>query len=246
MGRMWSGRRFSVVALGVVAALVAACGGSDGGSNGGSTDGPADGSGGGSSTAQVRAVLSDEDASDILPGSSGDFVVMVHLEADGSTIPLVMLTPRTATSYAPYLASGDSVYVMEVPAGAAWPLVDSELSWATAIISSESQLRPEVLDRTASELVVAVTVTGAEVDPSIIEWTQRNVSHMAGVYVISGGDCIPAVVRQSGDDSWLLTAIPGWNDATELAGLVEGASSLVISDSTKVNPSRIPACAPGG
>jgi hypothetical protein len=192
----------------------------------------------------VRAVLSDEDARDILPGSTGDFVVMVHLEPDGSTIPLVMLTPRTATSYAPSLASGDAVYLMDVPDGAAWPLVDTELSWTTAIISSESQLRPDVLDRTAGQLAVAAKVSGAQVDPSIIDWTQRNESHMAGAYVISGSDCIAAVVRQTADDTWLLTAIPGWNDATELSGLVDGASSLVISDSTAVNPSRIPACSP--
>ena len=236
MGTKWNSYRRLAGILGVagavaVTATLAACG-----SSGDNSD----------ATTTVRAVLSSEDASDILPGSSGDFVVMVHLDADGTTIPLVMRTPRTATSYASYLADGDSVYALEVPDGAAWPLTDAELSWATAIISSESQLRPEVLDRTADQLAVAATVTGPEVDPSIIEWTQRNESHMAGAYVISGGDCVPAVVRQSGGDAWLLTAIPGWGDDGELASLIDGASSVVLSDSTRVNPSRVPACTPGG
>lgn len=194
----------------------------------------------------VRAVLSSEDASDILPGSSGDFVVMIHLESDGTVTPLVMLTPRTAVTYAPYLVTDDSVYLMEVPTGAAWPLIDSTLSWDTAIISSESQLTPDLLDQAASQLAVAATVRGAEVDSSIIEWTQQNVSHMAGVYVIAGEECLPAVVRQAGADEWLITAVPGWNAAEDLASLVNGASPVTISDSTRVNPSRIPACEPGG
>jgi hypothetical protein len=196
-------------------------------------------------SSNVRAVLSSEDASDILPGSSGDFVVMIHLESDGATIPLVMLTPRTATTYAPFLITDDSVYLMEVPADAAWPLVDSTLSWDTAIISSESQLQPQLLTQTADQLAVAATVSQAQVDSSIIEWTQRNVSHMAGAYVIADSECIPAVVRQSANSEWLLTVIPGWNEDSELAELVEGTASVVISDSTQVNPSRIPACKPG-
>jgi len=230
MGTGWATRHTMLVALGVVAVLVAACGS------------PANEP----TTATVRAVLSTEDAGDILPGSTGDFVVMVHLDADGTTIPLVMLTPRTATTYGRYLASGDDLYLMDVPDGAAWPLVDAGLSWTTAIISSESQLQPDVLARTAAELPVAATLDGAQVDDSITEWTQRNEAHMAGVYVIAGDDCLPAVVRQTGGDQWLLTAVPGWTDGPELSKLVGGASSVVLSDSTRVNPSRVPACAPGG
>jgi hypothetical protein len=236
MGTLWARYRrgaaaLSVVAaLGVISALAAGCGS------------PADES----ATATVRAVLSTEDASDILPGSTGDFVVMVHLDADGSTIPLVMLTPRSATTYSPYLASGDAVYVMDVPDGAAWPLVDTELSWTTAIISSESQLRPDVLTRTATELPVAATLDEAQADDSITAWTQRNESHMAGVYVITGDDCVPAVVRQTTSDQWLLTAVPGWTNAADLAALVDDAPTVVLSDSTRVNPSRVSACAPGG
>jgi len=218
------------LALGAIAVLVAAC----------SSSSPE------SSATHVRAVLSSEDATDILPGSTGDFVVMIHLEADGTTTPLVMLTPRNATTYAPYLANNDSIYLMDVPAGAAWPLVDTELSWTEAIISSESQLQPDILTRTAERLTVAASVSSAKVDSSIITWTQRNVAHMAGAYVIVDNECIPAVVRQTTADDWLLTAIPGWNQESELSELIEGASTVVISDSTQVNPSRIPACTPGG
>jgi hypothetical protein len=124
-------------------------------------------------------------------------------------------------------------------------LADKELSWTEAIISSESQLQPQLLAQTAEQLAVAATVSQAQVDSSIIEWTQRNVSHMAGAYVIADSECIPAVVRQSANNEWLLTVIPGWNEDSELAELVEGAASVVISDSTQVNPSRIPACKPG-
>ena len=196
--------------------------------------------------ANVRAILSSEDADDILPGSTGDFVVMIHLEPDGTTIPLVMLTPRTATTYAPHLITDDSVYFMEVPEGAAWPLVDVSLSWESAIISSESQLQPQLLASTAQQLAVAATVTDAQVDSSIIEWTQQDVSHMAGAYVIVGSDCLPAVVRQTATDEWLITAVPGWSDPQELGTVIEGAASVVISDSTRVNPSRLSSCAPGG
>jgi hypothetical protein len=227
---LWSRRSRVVVALGAAVVMLGACGSA------------ADES----ANTNVRAVLSAEDAGDILPGSTGDFVVMVHLNADGTTIPLVMLTPRTASTYASYLITDDSVYLMEVPAGAAWPLTDTELSWDEAIISSESQLQPEVLARTAEQLPVAVTVTNAEVDSSIIAWTQQDVAHMAGAYVIADGECIPAVVRQTAGDEWLLTAVPGWNDGSQLAQLVRGAASVVISDSTQVNPSRISACQPGG
>lgn len=238
MSRIWSKRGRVVVALCAAVVVVAACGSAASESANESTSD--------STSTNVRAVLSAEDAGDILPGSTGDFVVMVHLETDGTTIPLVMLTPRTATTYVPYLITDDSVYLMDVPEGAAWPLIDEELSWAEAIISSESQLQPDVLARTAGQLPVAATVSQAAVDSSIIAWTQLNVAHMAGAYVIVDGECIPAVVRQTAGDEWLLTAVPGWNEESELTQLVQGAASVVISDSTQVNPSRIPACAPGG
>jgi hypothetical protein len=187
-------------------------------------------------------VLSSEDASDILPGSEGDFVVMIHLMPDGSTIPLVMLTPRTATTYAPHLITDDSVYLMEVPEGAAWPLTDGQFSWDQAIISSESQLQPDVLTSTAGQLTVAATVNDAEVDSSIIAWTQRNISHMAGAYVIVGDECLPVVVRQTPENAWLISAVPGWATADDVADLVADAVAVTISDSTQVNPSRIDAC----
>jgi hypothetical protein len=194
----------------------------------------------------VRAVLSSEDASDILPGSEGDFVVMIHLLPDGSTIPLVMLTPRTASTYAPHLVTDDSVYLMEVPAGAAWPLTDGDFSWDQAIISSESQLDPDLLDTTAGQLAVAATVNDAQVDSSIIAWTQQNVSHMAGAYIIVKDECLPAVVRQTPENAWLISAVPGWATADDVADLVAQAAVVTISDSTQVNPSRISACTPGG
>lgn len=202
--------------------------------------------GGAPATSQVRAILSSEDASDILPGSRGDFVVMIHLQPDGATTPLVMLTPRTATTYAPYLVTDDSIYLMDVPEGAAWPLTDTALMWDKAIISSESQLQATLLTQTAEQLPIAAIVESAVVDSSIKEWTQQNVSHMAGAYLIDGEKCIPGVVRQATPTQWLLTAVPGWNDPDQLAALAAEADPLVISDSTRVNPSRIASCAPGG
>jgi predicted small secreted protein len=200
----------------------------------------------GDAVTNVRAVLSSEDASDILPGSEGDFVVMIHLMPDGGTIPLVMLTPRTATTYAPHLITDDSVYLMEVPEGAAWPLTNGQFTWDQAIISSESQLQPDVLAGTAGQLTVAATVFDAQVDSSIIAWTQRDVSHMAGAYIIVEDECLPVVVRQTPEDAWLITEVPGWTTADEVAELVADAPVVTISDSTQVNPSRISGCTPGG
>jgi len=204
-------------------------------------------SAGGGTTSEVRAVLSSEDAQDILPGPEGNFVVMVHLQSDGSTIPFVMQTPRQASPFAASLAGNTPVFIVEVPGNAAQPLVDADLDWQDAIISSESQLTPERLSATADQLVVDARLPGSvlRVDSSITAWTQNNPSHMAGAYLIRDEACIAVVARQTVDDEWLLTAVPNWTDMAAVRELASSSGGLVLSDSTKLNPSRIEGCRPG-
>ncbi len=201
----------------------------------------------GSSTTQARAVLSTEDAQDILPGPEGNFVVMIHLDAEGSTIPFVMQTPRQATPFAAYLDAGEPVFIVDVPANQTQPLIDAELDWQNAIISSESRLKPELLATTADQLVVDVRLPGSimQVDASITAWTQSNPAHMAGAYLIRDESCIAVVARQTGGNDWLLTAIPDWTGMAAVRELSSSPGALILSDSTTLNPSRIEGCKPG-
>lgn len=222
-------RTLLIIGLAASAVLVAGC------------------SAGGEGADQVPAVLSTEDARDILPGPQGNFVVMVHLRPGGSTIPFVMRTPREARSLAASLADAIPAFVVDVPAGAAQPLVGADLPWQGAIISSESRLAPARLAETADQLAVDARLPGGRmtVDASITAWTEGNPSHMAGAYVIRGDACVAVVARQAPGNQWLLTAVPEWTDAAAVRELADQPGPLVLSDSTTLNPSRIEACQPG-
>jgi len=201
----------------------------------------------GSSGTQVRAVLSTEDAQDILPGPEGNFVVMIHLDADGSTIPFVMQTPRQATPFAAYLEADEPVFIVDVPQNQTQPLIDAELDWQDAIISSESRLKPGLLALTADQLVVDARLPGSiiQVDASITAWTRGNPAHMAGAYLIRDQACIAVVARQTRDNDWLLTAVPDWTDMAAVREVSSSPGALILSDSTTLNPSRIQGCQPG-
>lgn len=203
--------------------------------------------GDGSAVDQVPAVLSTEDARDILPGPEGNFVVMVHLQPDGSTIPFVMRTPREARPFGASLADDTPAFIVDVPRDAAQPLVDADLDWRDAIISSESRLTTTRLAETADQLADDARLPAGrlQVDASITAWTQGNPSHMAGAYVIRGDACIAVVARQAPANQWLLTAIPQWTDAAAVRELTSDSGPLVLSDSTTRNPSRIAGCQPG-
>jgi hypothetical protein len=201
----------------------------------------------GASGTPVPAVLSAEDAQDILPGPEGNFVVMIHLGSDGSTIPFVMQTPRQATPFAGSLAADEPVFIVDVPGDQTQPLIDAELDWQDAIISSESRLKPGVLTSTADQLVVDARIPGSimQVDASITTWTQNNPAHMAGAYLIRDEACIAVVARQTSDNDWLLTAIPNWTGMPAVRELSSSPGALILSDSTTLNPSRIEGCQPG-
>lgn len=205
-------------------------------------------SAGSGASVQVPAVLSAEDAQDILPGPEGNFVVMIHLQADGTTTPFVMKTPRQASSFAASLADDVPAFIVDVPGNATQPLVDADLDWQGAIISSESRLKPERLAATADQLVVDALLPGdiIQVDTSITAWTQNNPSHMAGAYLIRDTACIAVVARQTAADEWLLSAVPEWTDMAAVRELTTSSGALILSDSTKLNPSRIEGCTPGG
>ena len=203
--------------------------------------------GDGSAVDQVPAVLSTEDAQEILPGPEGNFVVMVHLQPDGSTIPFVMRTPREARPFAGSLAGGTPAFIVDVPGDATEPLVDAGLNWRDAIISSESRRTAERLDQAADQLAddARLPAERLRVDASITAWTQGNPSHMAGAYVIRDDACIAVVARQAPASQWVLTAIPQWTDVAALRAITSGPGALVLSDSTKRNPSRIAPCQAG-